>query len=78
MTLRTTADDDAAIERLAKRAGVSKNEAILRLVRNEDARHEHEDAVTASAEKMLDRYADLFERLKRTWPSSSTSRSRSG
>ncbi|NLT26043.1 MAG: ribbon-helix-helix protein, CopG family [Microbacteriaceae bacterium] len=66
MTLRTTADDDAAIERLAKRAGVSKNEAILRLVRNEDARHEHEDAVTASAEKMLDRYADLFERLKRT------------
>ena len=66
MTLRTTPDDDAAIERLAKRAGVSKNEAILRLVRSEDARHEHEEAVAASADKMLDRYADLFERLKRT------------
>ena len=63
MTLRTTLHDDLLIEELARREGVSKHEAVLRAVRTAAARELHRREVAGSADRAMDRYADLIRRL---------------
>ncbi len=63
MTLRTTPEQDAAIEALAKRWGVSKTEAILRAVEEASNGNSTDDAFMAAYEDVSTRYRDALDRL---------------
>ena len=63
MTLRTTPEIDSALARLAALWDVSKNEAVLRAVKEADEAHALErDALEAYA-RLSVKYRDALDRL---------------
>ena len=66
MTLRTDAELDAALSALAESEGVSRQEVVRRAVLERHQRAGHQAAVATSAERMVERWGDLLERLKDT------------
>lgn len=63
MTLRLTDEADAALSRLAKAEGVSKNEAALRAITAEDARVQRESLLEAALSDTISRYSSTLKRL---------------
>jgi hypothetical protein len=63
MTLRTKAQHDEAIARLAERYGVSKHEAVLRAVELADNEAVLEDDAMAAYERVSGKYRDALDRL---------------
>lgn len=63
MTLRLTQEDERILARLAQEAGVSRQEATIRAIREVAARRGHEAAVTDASARARARYADLLRRL---------------
>ncbi|RRD42072.1 CopG family transcriptional regulator [Buchananella hordeovulneris] len=63
MTLRLSAEDEAALTRLAQEAGVSKHEATIRAIHEAAARRGHEQSVSALSAAARSRYAKLLARL---------------
>ncbi|MPV49296.1 ribbon-helix-helix protein, CopG family [Pseudactinotalea sp. HY160] len=65
MTLRLSAEDERALAQLAADEGISRNEAVLRAIREAAARSGHEGRVAELSERARHRYADVLERLGR-------------
>jgi uncharacterized protein (DUF1778 family) len=65
MTLRLTAEQDRALELLARAEGVSKQEAAVRAISEVAARHLHDERVDELSSTARERYADLLDRLGR-------------
>ncbi len=63
MTLRTTAEVDAALERLAAQQGISKHEAALRAILRDDAQTRLEDDAMNAYERVSVKYRDALDRL---------------
>lgn len=63
MTLRLTAEADAALTRLAKAQGVSKNEAALRAIIEREARVGREELLESALADTLTRYGSSLKRL---------------
>ena len=63
MTLRLTADEQAALRERAAAEGISMQDAARRAVREFVARGEHLKRVSAAARVILDVHADAIERL---------------
>jgi predicted transcriptional regulator len=63
MTLRLTDEADAALERLAKAEGVSKNEAALRAILARDASDVRRDEIRRMTDDIVERYGPLLDRL---------------
>lgn len=63
MTLRLTDEADAALTRLAKAEGVSKNEAALRAITAEDSRVQRESLLEAALSDTISRYSSTLKRL---------------
>lgn len=63
MTLRLTAEADAALTRIAKAQGVSKNEAAIRAIVDHAADIEREELVGAALADTLSRYSSTLKRL---------------
>jgi hypothetical protein len=61
MTLRTGPEEEAALARLAHRWGVSKQQAALRAIREEDRRLEEDLRVVS--DRLAERYAEALDRL---------------
>lgn len=66
MTLRTEPADDAALTRLARHYGVSKQRAALLAVQETDARVSGNREIDALIEGSLDRWGAVYEALART------------
>lgn len=64
MTLRTDDELDAALVALAEAEGISKQEVVRRAVLEKLARSDRRERIGAIADEMLDRWSDVFERLK--------------
>lgn len=64
MTLRTDEELDAALAALAEAEGISKQEVVRRAVLEKLARSDRRERIGAIAEEMLERWSDVFERLK--------------
>ncbi len=60
MTLRLTPSEDAALERVAQRRGISKQEAAREAVRRFA---EDDERFSALVAKGIDRYRDVLDRL---------------
>lgn len=65
MTLRTTPEDDALLEALARLHGVSKHEAALRAIREAAAREAQGAQVSRFTSEAIAEYAELLDRLAR-------------
>lgn len=63
MTVRMTAEQDAMVTALAKRWGVSKNEAILRAVEESATEHDRSREVSELSREMIDRWGPVLDRL---------------
>ncbi|MFW2513341.1 hypothetical protein ACNI3K_06140 [Demequina sp. SO4-13] len=63
MTVRMTAEQDAMVTALAKRWGVSKNEAILRAVEESASNDRTDAAFTDAYEHVSGKYRDALDRL---------------
>ena len=63
MNLRLDADLDAALTALAAAEGISKNEVIRRAVIERYTRSTHVAAVADSADRMVERWGDVVDRL---------------
>lgn len=63
MTLRTDAELDNALRTLAAAEGASRQEIIRRAVLDRYERHGHAARVQDSANRMIDQWADVIERL---------------
>ncbi len=63
MTLRLTADEQAALRERAELEGVSMQEAARRAVREYVTRGHHRDRVSAAAKRVMDTHADALDRL---------------
>jgi predicted transcriptional regulator len=63
MTLRLSAEADAALKRLAKAQGVSKNEAAVRAILDHAADVEREELIEAAMADTLSRYSSTLKRL---------------
>lgn len=63
MTLRIEGEDDAALTRIAKAAGISKNEAALRAIRESAERVSRETLFEAALADTLSRYSNTLKRL---------------
>lgn len=63
MTLRIEGEDDAALTRIAKAAGISKNEAALRAIRESAERVSRETLLEAALADTLSRYSSTLKRL---------------
>lgn len=62
MTLRLSEDEDKALEEIARREGISKQEAVRRAVRNyTDERNRLFETLLAAG---LERYRPVLDRLK--------------
>jgi len=62
MTLRTTSQVDAALERLAAQQGISKHEAALRAILRDDAQTRLEDNAMNAYERVSVTYRDALDR----------------
>lgn len=65
MTLRLTDDDEQILADLARRDGISRQEATVRAIRETAARRGHEQLVSELSAKGRVRYADLLDRLSK-------------
>ena len=63
MTLRTDDELEAALTALAEAEGSSRQEVIRRAVLERYARARHGDRVESSTQRMIDKWADVLERL---------------
>lgn len=63
MTLRLSPEQDAALARLAKRQGVSKNEAAAQAIVDRDSRLNREGLLEAALSDTMSRYASTLKRL---------------
>lgn len=61
MTLRPGPEEEAALARLAHRWGVSKQQAALRAIREEDRRLEED--LLAVSDRLAEQYAEALDRL---------------
>lgn len=63
MTLRLTDADDDTLAQLASALGVSKQEAVVRAIREAAQRTAHRAQVAELTDQVIDRYGDLLDRL---------------
>ncbi|HEU0132084.1 MAG TPA: type II toxin-antitoxin system VapB family antitoxin [Mycobacteriales bacterium] len=63
LNLRTDETLDTALSTLAAAEGVSKQEVIRRAVLDRYERAGHQAAVDASAQRMVERWGDVLDRL---------------
>jgi len=63
MTLRTDDELERALEILAREEGLSKQEVVRRAVLERLDRAGHRARVEDSAERMIERWGDVLERL---------------
>ena len=63
MTLRLTADEQAALRERADAEGISMQEAARRAVREYVIQGRHRDRVSAAARRVMDVHADALKRL---------------
>ena len=63
MTLRLTADEQAALRERAEAEGISMQEAARRAVREYVIQGRHRDRVSAAARRVMDVHADALKRL---------------
>jgi predicted transcriptional regulator len=63
MTLRTDDELERALDALAKSEGLSRQEVIRRAVLERYERAGHQRRVAESAERMIDRWRDVLDRL---------------
>ena len=63
MTLRTTSEVDAALERLAAQQGISKHEAAVRAILRDDAQTSLEADAMSAYERVSVTYRDALDRL---------------
>lgn len=63
MTLRLTDEADAALTRLAKAQGVSKNEAALRAILERESRDPRQDQIRRLTDEIVGQYGPLLDRL---------------
>ena len=63
MTLRLTADEQAALRERAEAEGISMQEAARRAVREYVIRSGHRSRVSAAARRVMDVHADALKRL---------------
>jgi hypothetical protein len=63
MTLRLTDEQDAALTRLAKAEGISKNEAALRAILERVERVDRSELLEAALADTLSRYSSTLKRL---------------
>jgi predicted transcriptional regulator len=64
LTLRTDAELEKALDALAASEGLSRQEIIRRAVLERYERAGHRSRVQDAAERALDQWSDVFERLK--------------
>lgn len=62
-TLRTDEELEKALESLAKDEGLSRQEVIRRAVLDRYERTRHGERVNTSADRMLERWGDVLDRL---------------
>lgn len=65
MTLRLNPDDEHALALLAAAEGVSKQEAVVRAIREAASRKLRQDEIRSLSAEAQARYADLLDRLGR-------------
>jgi uncharacterized protein (DUF1778 family) len=65
-TLRLTAEEQELLHVLAEREGISQHEAVRRAIVDQARRLILADRVDATTDRVLDRYADLLDRLARS------------
>lgn len=65
MTLRLNRDDEHALALLAEAEGVSKQEAVVRAIREAASRKLRQDKIRSLSAEAQARYADLLDRLGR-------------
>ncbi len=63
MTLRLTAEQEAALAELAALEGVSKTDAVIKAVDERLARLTHQTEVLRYGREEAEHYADLLDRL---------------
>lgn len=63
LTLRLTEQQDQALTELARRQGVSKNEAAARAIEGALERTAHEEHVQTLAQAAIKRYGTVLDRL---------------
>ncbi|MFM8972614.1 MAG: hypothetical protein ACKOOG_08235 [Actinomycetota bacterium] len=63
MTLRLTAEEQAALRARAEAEGISMQEAARRAVREFVLKADHRDRVSAAAARVMDHHADALRRL---------------
>jgi plasmid stability protein len=63
MTLRLTADEQAALRERAAAEGISMQDAARRAIRDYISRGEHRERVAIAASRVLDAHADALRRL---------------
>jgi hypothetical protein len=65
MTLRLTAEEQAALKERAETEGISMQEAARRAVRDYVTQGRHRDRVAAAARRVVEAHADALDRLGR-------------
>lgn len=63
MTLRTTAEVEEALARLAAQQGISKHEAALRAILRDDSQTRLEADALSAYERVSVKYRDALDRL---------------
>ena len=63
MTVRLTPSDDELLEKLAELEQVSKQEAIVRAIRDRAQRRLHQQRVAEVSDSIISRYGDVLEAL---------------
>lgn len=63
MTLRLTDEADAALTRLAKAQGISKNEAAVRAILEREARDPRRERIERLTDEIVEQYGPLLDRL---------------
>ena len=63
MTVRLAPSDDELLEKLAELEQVSKQEAIVRAIRDVAQRRLHKQRVAESVDRIIARYGDVFDEL---------------
>ncbi|MGN6089887.1 MAG: ribbon-helix-helix protein, CopG family [Actinomycetales bacterium] len=63
LTLRTDSELELALTALAESEGASRQEVIRRAVLDRYARQQHDLRVSDSAERMIERWGDVLQRL---------------
>jgi predicted transcriptional regulator len=65
MTLRTDDELDKALAALSESEGISRQEVVRRAVLDRYERAGHREQVERSADRMLERWGDVIDRLGR-------------